>query len=88
MASIQDQVQKRVQELTAQGEREQAERQKRAKVVKSVRRSIQIEGRDLSPATLALFDQFIEGKLTLAQVSDGINQHYLGSPGRALDSST
>lgn len=83
MTSIQDQIQKRVQELTAQGEREQAERQKRTKVVKSVRRSIQMEGGDLSPTAVALFDQFVEGKLTLAQVREGINQHHLGSSSSA-----
>jgi hypothetical protein len=54
----------------------EAERQRRAKSIHSIRRSQQIEGGDISPFAQGVFEQYINGQITLADVGVQLKEHY------------
>lgn len=54
----------------------QAERERRAKSIHSIRQSQRIEGGDISPYAQELSQQYIEGKLTTEEMRARILKHY------------
>ena len=53
-----------------------AERQRRAKSIHSIRRSQQMEGGDITPFAQGVFDQYIQGEITLADVGRKLKEHH------------
>lgn len=76
MTSIQDQIRRELAARVATRQQDQAARDQRAKDVHSVRRSQQIEGGDISPYAQELTQQYIEGKLTTAEMRQKLLEHY------------
>lgn len=54
----------------------EAERLRRAKSIHSLRRSQMMEGGDISPFAQGVFDQYINGEITLADVGVKLKEHY------------
>ena len=54
----------------------EAERQRRAKSIHSIRRSQKMEGGDISPFAQGVFDQYIKGDITLSDVGLKLKEHY------------
>lgn len=54
----------------------EAEKLRRAKSIHSIRRSQQMEGGDISPFAKALFDEYIEGRLTTEEIRQKLFEHY------------
>lgn len=54
----------------------EAERQRRAKSIHSIRRSQMMEGGDISPFAQELFNKYIEGQLTMPEVRAELAKHY------------
>ena len=72
MTSIQDNIRRELEaKLTAHDERQQ-----RAKAVHSSRRSQLMEGGDISPFAQSLSQQYIEGKMTTAEMREKLLKHY------------
>lgn len=53
-----------------------AERQRRAKQVWSLRRAQMIDGGDISPFAIGVYDEYIAGQITMKEAGERIRAHY------------
>lgn len=54
----------------------QEERERRARSIASLRNSERMDGGDVSPFAAELFEQYVQGKLTLEEVGKRLKEHY------------
>lgn len=54
----------------------EAERQRRAKQVWSLRRSQMIDGGDISPFAISVYDEYIAGQISMKEAGERIRAHY------------
>lgn len=76
MTDTQDKIRRELEASTQAFDQAQAEREARAQAVHHSRRSQQIEGGDISPVAQALSEEYVEGKLTTAQMREKLLAHY------------
>ena len=76
MTSIQDQIRRELEAKVQAFDEAKTQRERRARSVHSSRRSQQIEGGDISPFAQSLSQQYIEGKMTTAEMREKLLKHY------------
>ena len=76
MTSIQDTIRRELEARVQAFDEAQAEREQRARSVHSSRRSQLMEGGDISPFAQALSQQYIDGKMTTAEMREKLLAHY------------
>ena len=76
MTSIQDTIRRELDAKVQAFDEAKTEREQRARSIHSIRRSQQIEGGDISPFAQALSQQYIDGKMTTAEMREKLLEYH------------
>lgn len=76
MTTVQDQIRRELEEKNTAFDQAQADQEQRARDVHSSRRSQLMEGGDISPFAQQLSQEYIDGKITPAEMREKLLKHH------------